>query len=159
MDKTIDFAVLLLLYGFVFYKKWKSEGKTVLLVNTALYIYLSGALYVTLMPVLASLPFVGNHPYGSVNWIPFRDVMEGNGDFIRQVVLNVILTVPFGFLLPLTRKNPGFLKTVGWTFLLSLGIELLQPLLSGFRSADITDLITNTLGGMTGFALYSLMIK
>lgn len=38
--------------------------------------------------------------------------------------------------------------------LVSLGIELLQPLINGFRSADITDLITNTIGGMAGYLLY-----
>ena len=39
-------------------------------------------------------------------------------------------------------------------FLVSLGIELLQPLINGSRSADITDLITNTIGGMGGYVLY-----
>lgn len=37
---------------------------------------------------------------------------------------------------------------------MSLGIELLQPLLDGFRSADITDLITNTIGGAAGYIFY-----
>ncbi|MGI6706765.1 MAG: VanZ family protein [Clostridia bacterium] len=29
-----------------------------------------------------------------------------------------------------------------------------QPLISGFRAADITDLITNTIGGLSGYLLY-----
>ena len=37
-----------------------------------------------------------------------------------------------------------------------LGIELLQPLIDGFRSADITDLITNTIGGIVGYGFYVL---
>lgn len=37
---------------------------------------------------------------------------------------------------------------------MSLGIELLQPLIDGFRSADITDLITNTVGGVIGYGIY-----
>lgn len=39
-------------------------------------------------------------------------------------------------------------------YLMSLGIELLQPLINGFRSADITDLITNVIGGIVGYVLY-----
>jgi len=29
---------------------------------------------------------------------PFEDAISGRGDFARQIVLNVIMTVPFGFL-------------------------------------------------------------
>ncbi len=65
------------------------------------------------------------------------------------------MTIPFGFLFPLTGKeNSKFLKTVFYCFLLSLTIELLQPLINGFRSADITDLITNVTGGIIGYIFY-----
>ena len=46
------------------------------------------------------------------------------------------------------------LKIVFYTFLLSLGIELLQPLINGVRSADITDLLTNVMGGIIGYVMY-----
>lgn len=151
----IDFAALILLYAFVFFRKWKAKGKDVLLVNTLMYIYLSFVLYFTLMPVITYLPFILNHPYKAMNMVPFVDVLMGRGDYVRQILLNVIMMVPFGFLFPMTR-NPaaGFLRTVFSCFLVSLGIELLQPLINGFRSADITDLITNTIGGMAGYLLY-----
>ena len=90
-----------------------------------------------------------------MNLVPFIDVLNGRGDFIRQVGLNVIMTIPFGFLMPLVkRENARLLKVVFYTFLLSLGIELLQPLINGFRSADITDLITNVIGGSIGYVMY-----
>ena len=41
-----------------------------------------------------------------------------------------------------------------YTFLLSLGIEILQPLINGFRSSDITDIITNVMGGIIGYIIY-----
>lgn len=37
---------------------------------------------------------------------------------------------------------------------MSLGIELLQPLFN--RTSDITDLMTNVMGGMLGYAFYIL---
>ena len=76
---------------------------------------------------------------------------------MRQVLLNIIMTMPFGFLFPLTRRgNEKFGRTVFFCFTMSLGIELLQPLLNGFRSADITDLITNVTGSVLGYGLYVL---
>lgn len=126
-----------------------------LLVNTLMYIYLSFVLYFTLMPIIAELPFILNHPYAPMNMVPFVDVLMGRGDFVRQVVLNVIMTVPFGFLFPLTQKGTAiFGRTVFFCFLMSLGIELLQPLINGFRSSDVTDLITNVVGGMLGYGFY-----
>ena len=61
-----------------------------------MYVYLSFVLYFTLMPIIVKLPFILNHPYTPMNMVPFVDVLLGRGDFFRQVVLNVIMTIPFG---------------------------------------------------------------
>ena len=155
MKVLLDFIILTILYIFIFYKKWKVKGKDVLFINTTMYIYLSFILYFTLMPIITSVPFMFNHPYTPMNLTPFIDVISGRGDFIRQIVLNVIMTIPFGFLFPLIKnKNAKLLKTILYTFLLSLSIEILQPLINGYRSADITDLITNVIGGIIGYIMY-----
>lgn len=155
MKELIDFIFLILIYFLVFYKKWKTKGKDTLLINTTMYIYLSFVLYFTLMPIITSLPFIFNHPYDPMNFVPFVDVISGRGDFLRQIGLNIIMTIPFGFLFPLVKnKNAKLLKTVLYTFILSLSIELLQPLINGFRSSDITDIITNVIGGIIGYIIY-----
>jgi glycopeptide antibiotics resistance protein len=155
MKYLIDFTALALLYAFVFFKKWKNKGKDILLVNTLMYLYLSLVLYFTLMPIITSIPFVLNHPYTPMNLVPFIDVFMGRGDFLSQVVLNIIMTMPFGFLFPLTQNRTAqFGKTVFFCFLMSLGIEILQPLIDGFRSSDVTDIITNVIGGMLGYGFY-----
>ncbi|MGI6345192.1 MAG: VanZ family protein [Bacillota bacterium] len=114
---------------------------------------MSLVLYVTLMPIVVALPFIFNHPYIPMNMIPFDDYLSGRGDTVRQIILNVIMMMPFGVLLPLVKKQ-SLLSCLFWTFLFSLGIELTQPLVNGFRAADITDLITNTIGGLLGYLLY-----
>ena len=155
MKELVDFIFLIIIYILKFYKKWKEKGRDVLVVNTTMYIYLSFVLYFTLMPIITSLPFIFNHSYTPMNLVPFIDVLNSRGDFVRQVVLNVIMTIPFGFLIPFIKKeNVKLLKIVFYTFLLSLGIELLQPLINGIRSADITDLITNVIGGIIGYVMY-----
>ena len=155
MKELVDFVVLFILYIFIFYKRWKVKGKDILFINTIMYIYLSFVLYFTLMPIITSLPFVFNHSYVPMNLVPFIDISTGRGDFIRQVVLNIVMTIPFGFLLPLIKnKRISLMKIVLYTFLLSLGIEILQPLINDFRSSDITDLVTNIFGGIIGYILY-----
>ncbi len=156
----IDFAVLLLLYIFVFYKKWKKRGKDIFLVRTVLYAYIAILIYFTLMPIIASLPFVFNHPPTTMNLVPFVDLIEGRGDYIRQIVLNILLTVPFGFLLPMTRRRSyTSTEVLLFTFLLSLAIEFIQPILSDTRTPDITDVITNTIGGILGYEVFVLSNK
>ena len=157
----IDFAAITLIYAVWLYPRWKRGGKRVLAANTVTLVYLSGVAFVTLMPVIASLPFCFSHPYTPMNMVLFEDVIYGRGDYIRQIVLNVIMTVPFGFLYPLCRrergKKCGFIRCLLMTLALSLAIELLQPLINGARRADITDVITNTAGGLLGLLAYSLL--
>ena len=65
------------------------------------------------------------------------------------------MTLPFGFLFPLTQNKRAKLgMTVFSCFCMSLGIELLQPFFD--RSSDITDLITNVIGGALGYGLYAI---
>lgn len=152
MKYLIDFAALALLYAFVFFGKWKGRGRHILLVNTLIYLYLSFVICFTLMPVITSLPFILNHPYKPMNLVPFIDVLAGRGDFFRQVIWNVVMTVPFGFLIPLARnRTVGFGRTILFCFLMSLGIELAQPFFN--RHSDVTDLITNVAGGVIGYGL------
>lgn len=157
---VIDFVALALLYFLRLYPKWKRRGKCVLAVNTVMFLYLSGVLLVTLMPVITSMPFCLSHRYIPMNMEPFEDAINGRGDFVRQIVLNVIMTVPFGFLYPLCRraagKKCGLQRCILITIVLILSIELLQPFINSARSADITDVITNTTGGLIGYMVYAL---
>lgn len=155
MKDLIDFIVLIMIYFYFFFKKWSLEGGDKLFIKTIMYIYLSLVLYVTLMPVVVSIPFIFNHPYIPMNMIPFIDVMNNRGDFVRQVVLNVVMTIPFGFLLPLVRDGKtNILKVFLYSFLLSFSIEVLQPLINGCRTSDITDIMTNVIGGIIGYLIY-----
>ncbi len=70
---AVDFAALALLYALYLLPRWKRGGRRVLAVNTLMYLYLSGVLLVTLMPVIVSLPFCFTHPYTPMHMMPFED--------------------------------------------------------------------------------------
>lgn len=160
MREKVDFFVLIILYFIFFYNKWKKKGKDIFFVNTTMYIYLSFVLYFTLMPILKYIPsilynIIFYRNYQTMNLVPFIDVSMGRGDFMRQIILNVVMTVPFGFLLPLTnRKKNSLINTIFWTFLLSFSIEIMQLIINSGRSSDITDIITNVIGGVIGYFIY-----
>lgn len=135
--------------------RWRRQGRGRAALCTVFYLYLAGVLWVTVLPVLALLSGATLH-YVPMVLQPFRDLRLGDGDAVRQAVLNVVMTVPFGVLYPLVRQRRGFFTTVGAALALSFAIELLQPLLPTARTADITDVICNTLGGALGWGFLRL---
>ncbi|PFC76519.1 glycopeptide antibiotics resistance protein [Bacillus cereus] len=71
-------------------------------------------------------------------------------------LLNIVLFMPFGFLLPTIWPQFRKMKnTVCAGFLFSLAIELNQLLNN--RITDIDDLFTNTLGAIVGYVLYKVL--
>lgn len=83
-----------------------------------------------------------------VNWMS----LEG-------IILNILLFVPFGYLLPLIwHKADPWWRILLLGFLASLIIELLQ-LVTRLGYADVDDLINNTLGAMIGWYCYRWLLK
>ena len=80
--------------------------------------------------------------------------------FDKQVVGNLIMLFPLGIYLPLLhrklRKISGFIAIFLISFLVSLGIELLQ-LATSYRSTDVDDILLNTTGACLGFIFYQLV--
>ena len=91
-----------------------------------------------------------------VNLVPF-EIFKIYKPFQRQVVGNLIMLFPLGIYLPLLYKNiSGFFAVAGISLMVSICIELLQ-LATSYRSADIDDVILNTLGACLGFFIYKMI--
>ncbi len=86
----------------------------------------------------------------SVNLIPFSQEIDPVG-----YGLNVLMCMPFGFLVPLIWRRlakAGPVLLAGLSF--SLLIELSQTLCA--RGTDVDDLIMNTIGALLGFLMYQV---
>lgn len=98
----------------------------------------------------------------SINIIPFR-VFQETWDMpetkkIAQTAANVTMFVPLGFMLPVAfRKVRSFWKTALALALFSFAIEFTQYFTG--RSADIDDLMLNTLGGILGYLFFFAVSK
>lgn len=68
---------------------------------------------------------------------------------------NILIFVPFGFLLPMGSKRRSFLGTTKCSFILSLCVEIFQ-FFTKVGSFDVDDLLLNTLGGVLGYLLFML---
>lgn len=112
-------------------------------------VYLAAVDAVVGLPSLLYIRFDRN-----INLVPFAYMFSDYGNSL----LNVLLFVPLGFLLPvLWKRFRSFLWTALFGLGFSLSIELLQ--LFTFRATDINDLMTNTVGTILGWCLGRLTLK
>lgn len=122
-------------------------------------VYLAGLLKLTLFKYFpVSMLFSSERFYltPSLNLIPFADWNIAQGGMIRDIILNVILFVPFGFLLAMRRSEKRIrITTVLVPFIFSILIEAFQYMFAS-GVTDITDVISNTLGAFLGALLYFL---
>ena len=82
-----------------------------------------------------------------INLIPFRDGIS------LSMILNVVMFMPLGFLLPLLWKEyQSLVRTAIIGFCFSCGIEFCQPF--NRRVSDVDDLLMNTLGAILGWLIW-----
>ncbi len=86
----------------------------------------------------------------AINLIPFKE------NDLKEILINIFLFIPYGmYLRELTKKKS---LTVGIIILISFIFEVLQYILH-IGISDITDVMMNTLGGMVGILLISILEK
>lgn len=124
-----------------------------------LLIYLLVLIWILLFKVTISLSDLIHslNRSRSINLIPFQASTIINGKIgLMEIAYNFLIFVPFGGLLGIVNKEKSFLAKVLWIAGFSLGIEILQFIL-GVGASDVTDLLTNTTGGVAGLLIYQLL--
>lgn len=88
----------------------------------------------------------------------FIDYREELGAFVVFTNLfgNILIFVPYGFFIAMASHSGGFLKSLIYSFGLSLGVEIFQ-LVTRVGSFDVDDILLNTVGGMIGFITYKIL--
>ena len=132
------------------------------LIRITFIIYLVGVLVFTLV-IRESLVFRTFDNRGTV-LVPFREYTEllhGHNRvfWIKQIILNILLFVPLGILLPMIcDRFKKLWKIVLIGFLFSCLIEVMQYI-TGRGLTEIDDVINNTLGAFLGFLIYACISK
>lgn len=124
-----------------------------------LFIYLLVYIWLTFLyrrpaarSILHLMPFWSYRE--AFEFCPFRIKRLG---IARQILLNILLTVPLGLLLPLllnSKKHP-FLLTAAITLILALLTETLQYF-TRLGQAELDDIFDNLLGALLGMLILSV---
>ena len=91
----------------------------------------------------------------SLNLIPFAG--SSNGGF-REMIDNVVVFIPLGLFLGINFKHTNFWRKLATVVIFSLAVEVTQFIFA-IGVTDITDVITNTFGGLVGLTLYDVSKK
>lgn len=94
------------------------------------------------------------------NLIPFTEILRykiGSKLFIKNVIGNIILFIPFGILITYLKNITTPSKIISISLSTSLIIEIIQLLIG--RVFDIDDIILNTIGAIIGYCIFKLVYK
>lgn len=111
---------------------------------------------------------------GEIYWepphlVPFEVITEYvknahsiNDWFFKNLACNIIMFMPYGFLVPLFSKKNKWWQILIFGIILSVLLEVIQGLL-GIGISDIDDVILNSFGLLVGYGfykfIYSLMLN
>jgi glycopeptide antibiotics resistance protein len=168
-DKRLAFLglSLILLYGWFFLDliRRKQDSFPKMIVQSSFYVYIFMVLTLTGYFILFREVSAHNWWHKMMERIARRDRVNFELFKIfkiyrisdKQIAGNFIMLFPLGIYLPLLYRRAGnFLVVAVICLLVSVVIELLQ-LVTSFRSADVDDVLLNTMGACSGFIFYSFV--
>jgi glycopeptide antibiotics resistance protein len=117
----------------------------------ALAVYTAVLMWLILFKFSVHFGSVLSYENRSINLIPFSNSSGSSGEMVD----NVLVFIPFGLLLGVNFERLDLRRKLLVVFVFSLTAEVLQYVLA-IGVSDITDVITNTLGGLLGLMAYDL---
>lgn len=115
-------------------------------------VYLALLVWIVLWKL--DVPWVGG-VQRVIKLVPFAATAGNGASAPSEVVMNLVLFVPFGVHLGLLAPSWPWWKIAGTIAGASLALEVAQYVLA-VGSSDVTDVIVNTAGGLAGFALLAV---
>lgn len=120
------------------------------LLATSFGVYLALLVWAVLWKL--GVPHVGDGSMRHIKLVPFVATTAYGPSAPPEVFANLLLFVPFGAYLRLISPAMTWRGAAGVTAAASVALETSQFILA-VGSADVTDVIMNTIGGVVGFAL------
>lgn len=155
---SIQVCAYIVLFIFIFVTLFVFKSVKVKIRNTAFGLLM----YYSFLILSNTLIFRDVNFDSAIKLIPFWSYWEvyktGSTFLIFEIILNVVVFIPLGFLLPLCFRQINLCNTIIVTFLFSLIIEVMQLI---FRRGwfEFDDVINNTLGGIIGYWMYLWLQK
>ena len=102
--------------------------------------------------------------FQTINLIPFRTIIDYlfNEDVIvrsfafSNIMGNIAIFIPLGIYIPLLINKKSIFTNSAIVALISLCVEIVQYILA-IGTADVDDIILNTIGGLLGILIFKLV--
>ena len=122
-------------------------------------LYLLILIWLIILKLTFNISKIINLHHRSLNLIPFAapSMIHGRINY-NEMIFNFAFFIPFGLLLSVNFKQISFWNKLTSIMLFSISCELIQYVFA-IGATDITDVITNTTGGLFGLLLYKLSNK
>ena len=115
--------------------------------------YLFAIIYIWLLFEILTMTELNST--GGMNLVPFSEILRykvGTKMFNYNVLGNIIIFLPFGYLVGEYVNPKKIWPILITTFVTSLAIEFVQLQIG--RSFDIDDILLNVVGGLLGYLIY-----
>ncbi len=145
------------------------KNKNTIIIGCLFICYLTLVASITLFPILydEKIEYYGDYTW--YNYIPFSTITSMlkygfNVTALVQILGNICITIPYGFLIMLFINNKKWWKLLLFSLLLTFSVETLQLTIgiminNMYRTVDIDDIILNLVGCYIGFIIYKLSPK
>lgn len=129
-------------------------------------IYITVVVSITVFPLVID-PEMMVMTDKSIILIPFSTITDllANatlGTIVLQIIGNIIMTVPYGVLIPFIVKRKRWYNYLIYTLVFPIAVELTQLIIclstnSFYRTVDIDDVILNSIGILIGYGIYKIL--
>jgi glycopeptide antibiotics resistance protein len=120
-------------------------------------IYLSALTWMILFKLQFSIPRMTEGRI--INLVPFAGSFDSNGVIqFSEIRLNVLAFIPLGIYICMLQTQWPFVRKLLAIMGLALAFEITQFIFAIGR-ADITDVLSNTIGGIIGVGIYTALSR
>lgn len=151
----IFIAIITILYLPIMFAL-KKRGRNI--IRQFSYLGLFCSLFFIIFATILFTPITFRPETHTLNLVPVSWIGTSNNlnPFIVEKIPNVLLFIPLGFFIPVVLQSMRkWYKTIGISFAVTFCVEFIQYFIG--RSSDIDDIITNLLGAIIGYLVYSLI--
>lgn len=133
----------------------KVDNVTNRLTTTLFIIYLIALYWILLFKLGVRFSYMATR---TVNLIPFSNPFSSGTIDIVEIILNVVVFVPLGLYTGILFERWTFGKKAFFFIVMSFIVEALQFIFA-VGAFDVTDIITNTSGGIIGWMIFKAIEK
>lgn len=135
----------------------RKKGKSI--IRQMSYLGLIFSIFIILFATIFFIKIKFNPDIYHLNLQPFKWISEGKiigfARVTQEIIPNILLFIPLGFLLPSVFERMRKIYTLLPTALcFSVSIEVFQYFIG--RVSDVDDVIANTLGAVIGFVIFKI---